>query len=269
MSRLADRDGAVRGVALLGALACLLAAAIASAAAAETIQKDNIVVSPTAKMRPRALPRTGTAPISISVSGQISTADESLPPQLKELQIEINRHGRFDFAGLPVCKIGQIQPASDSRALAACRSSLVGQGRFVGTFALSGATPYPISGRLLLFNGREGRHPVLLGHIYSSKPFATSFVIVFKLLAKRHGNYGTTLTADIAKALGNERNLTSIEMTLSRRWRSGGARHSYLSASCPAPKGFGAVPFPLARTTFSFAGGTKLNSVLTSSCRAR
>lgn len=259
-----------RSLTRLGALAlllCALSAGLAGAQGAE--QKGGLRVVPNASMKPRALPRKGTAPISVSVSGQISTVNETQPPQLRGLQIEINRHGRFDYQGLPVCRIAQIQPASDSRALSACRRSLVGQGRFSGTIDLGSPTLYPLEGRLLVFNGREHGHPVLLGHIYSRHPFGTSFVIVFGISTLRHGTYGTVLTANLAKALGKKRNLTGIEMTLSRRWRSGGRRHSYISAGCPAPKGLNRVPFSLVRATFSFAGGTKFNSTLTQQCRAR
>ena len=236
---------------------------------AQVEQLGNLRVSVDGKLLPRSLPRQGTAPVSVEVGGQISTTDETVPPQLRELKIEINRHGRFDFTGLPSCKLSQIQPASDSRALAACGSALVGEGRFAGTIALPGsAEPFPMAGRLLLFNGRRHGRPVLFGHIYSPKPFSSSFVLVFEMRTASHGTYGTTLTANLAKALGEKRNLDSIEMTLSRRYRYRGATHSYISAGCPAPKGFSRLPFPLARTTFSFAGGKTVRTVLTKSCRA-
>ncbi len=252
-----------------GALLVLGALALTALARAEIVQRGNLRVSVSAKMSPRALPRTGAAPIAVSVTGRVSTTDQSTPPQLKQLTIEINRHGRLDYRGLARCTVAQIQPASDSRALAACRSSLVGQGRFFGTIALPGSAPYPIEGRLLVFNGEEHGHQVLFGHIYSPHPFATSFVMTFQISNNRHGTYGTTLTADIAKALGARRYLTGIEMTLQRRYSSHGKRLSFLSAGCPAPKGFPGATFPLARTSFAFANGAKLTSTLTSNCKVR
>ena len=229
-------------------------------AAAEVVQKGDLIISTAAKMHPQVLPRKGTAPVSVSVSGQISTTDEAEAPPLKQLQIEINRHGKINSQGLPICKIGQIQPASDERALANCRSALVGEGHFSGTISLPGSAPFPTEGRLLVFNGQEHGRQVLFGHVYAPHPFATSFVIVFQITAKKSGTYGTTLTANLAEALGAKRSLTGIEMTLSRR---------YLSAGCPAPKGFPGATFPLARTTFSFVGGPKFASTLIRNCRAR
>src|SRR6478609_9173344 len=251
------------------ALVLLLALGAPLIAQAVITQKGNLRVTVTGKISPHNLPRSGVAPIAVSVGGQVSTTDESLPPQLKVLTIEINRDGRLDYRGLPVCSLHQIQPATNSRALSACRPSLVGQGSFDAYIVLKGQEPYPATGRLLVFNGREHGHQVLLGHIYIVHPFASSFVITFAISSHRHGQYATTLTADIAKALGTRRFLTGIEMTLSRRYSYRGARHSYLSAGCPAPKGFTKAPFPLARTSFAFAGGTKLSSTLTSTCGVR
>lgn len=242
----------------------------ATLARAEIVQKGNLRVLVNGKLSPKALPRHGVAPVSVSVSGNVSTTDGSAPPQLRTMQIDVNRHGRFDTVGLPVCRYNDIQPASDARALAACRSALVGEGHFAGTIALPGsAEPFPMEGRLLLFNGRQHGRPVLFGHIYSPKPFASSFVLVFEMTTAAHGTYGTTLTANLAKALGAKRNLESIEMTLSRRYRYHGASQSYISTDCPAPKGFPGITFPLARTSFSFAGGKKLTEVLEESCRAK
>lgn len=254
---------------ILTAAALLASLILAALAQAEITQKGNLRVTVTGKLSPHTLPRTGAAPISVSVDGQISTTDESNPPQLRQLKIEINSHGRLDYQGLPLCRIGQIQPASNSRALHACRSALVGQGSFAATISLPGQAPYPTQGRLLVFNGREGGHQVLLGHIYNFHPFASSFVIVFQISTRRHGQYGTTLTANLAKALGDKRNLTGIAMTLSRRYSYRGQSHSYLSAGCPAPKGFPGTTYSLARTSFAFAGGTTLAATLPSSCGAR
>jgi len=241
----------------------------AALATAEVAQEGKLRLTVNGGLSPRVLPREGAAPVAVSVSSQVSTTDESPPPQLKALQIEFNRIGQIDSSGLPICQVSDIQPASTSRALAACRSSLIGQGRFSADIHLSGQEPYATQGRLLVFNGLEHGHPVLLGQIYTARPFANSFVIVFKVGQAPRGRYGTVLTASLPKALGSWGNVTGIEMRLFRRYRHDGRSQSYLSAGCPAPKGVGRVSFPLARTSFSFAGGRKLTSTLTRTCKAR
>ena len=269
--RLCGRPGHHKpGSARVAALAAIMAlAGTAALAQAEIEQKGNLRVSVSGKLVPKKLPRKGTAPIAVSVSGRITTTDQSLPPQLKTLRIELNRNGRLDYTGLPTCKYGKIQPGSSSRALSQCRSSLVGRGSFTANITLAGQEPYPIRGRLLVFNGLRGKKPVLFGHIYSGNPFATSFVIVFKIQRLKGGTYGIALNAPLPKAMDAWGRLTGLEMTLSRRYHYKGRSHSFISSGCPAPRGFPGAVFPLARTSFAFAGGKKLSSVFTSECKVR
>lgn len=256
---------ALKPLALLAAIA-LLAAAPASA---ELVQKGNLRVAFSGKLSPQRLPRTGAAPIAVSVAGKIATVDGSLAPQLRTLRIELNRGGRLDTRGLPVCRASQIYPASTERALKACRGALVGRGSFSVDVVLAGQEPYPTRGKLLVFNSRRKGRPALLGQIYSDKPFTTSFVIPFKIAKIAKGRYGTALTASLPGALGNWGHVTGLDLRLSRRYTHRGKRHSFISASCPAPKGFPGVLFSLARTTYRFAGGKQLTSTLTRQCRVR
>jgi hypothetical protein len=232
-------------------------------------QKGTLRVAVSGKMAPKRLPRNGAAPISVSVGGQISTTDRSLPPQLKSMRIELNKEGRLDSTGLPPCNYNAIQPGSSSRALSACKDSLVGEGSFTANITLAGQEAYPTKGKLLVFHSVEKGKPVLYGHIYSPKPFATSFVIVFRVQKLGKGTYGTALDAPLPAAMDAWGRLTSLEMTLSKRYSYRGKQRSFISAGCPAPKGFPGATFPLARTEFSFDGGKKLSSVLSSSCKAR
>lgn len=250
-------------------LALLLAAALTTLADAEVTQHDHLRVVMQGDLAPKALPRSGAAPVAVSLGGDLSTTDGSDLPRLRTLQIEINRGGRLETRGLPECPISQIAIATSDRAAAACRGALVGSGTFHANIVLRGQAPYPTTGKLLLFNGRSHGKPVLFGHIYASKPFATSFVITFKIAERGHGTFGTVLSASLPEALGNWGYVTGIEMKLSRRYSYRGKRRSYLSAGCPAPKGLGAVPFPLIKASFGFDGGRKLESTLNRNCRAR
>jgi len=232
-------------------------------------QKGTLRVSVSGKLAPKRLPRNGAAPISVTVGGQISTTDKSLPPQLESMRIELNREGKLDSTGLPPCNYNRIQPGSSQRALSACRSSLVGEGSFTANITLAGQEPYPTKGKLLVFHSVEKGKPVLYGHIYSAKPFATSFVIVFAIQDLGKGTYGTALNAPLPAAMDAWGRLTGLEMTLSRRYTYKGKQRSFISAGCPAPKGFPGAVFPLTKTEFTFGDGRKLSSVLNSECKAR
>jgi hypothetical protein len=240
------------------------------ASASTVTQSENLRVAVTGKLSPKKLPRRGQAPISVSVGWDIATTDGSPPPKLKTLKIEINRNGRFDYEGLPTCPIAKIQPATTQRALSSCKSALVGRGSFNANIALKGqeGESYSTTGKLLVFNGEDKGKPVLFGQIYSAHPFATSFVIVFTVAKIAKGTYGTSLTATLPKALRSWGDLTGIEMSLSRRYGYQGKQHSYISAGCPAPKGFGLASFRLARTSFGFLGGKELASTVVGDCKA-
>lgn len=233
------------------------------------VRKGNLQVKVSGGISPKRLPRLGSAPVAVSVAGEISTVDQSPPPELRSLEIDLNRHGGLETKGLPVCHVEQIHPASTERALQTCGASLVGTGSFSVDVVLSGQEPYPTTGRLLLFNGVfKGRH-ALLGQIYSAHPFATSFVIPFAIQEKSKGRYGLTLTAKLPEALISWGRVTGLSMKLRRRYSYGGKRRSFASAGCPAPKGFGIVLFTLARTTFNFSGKRRITQTLTGRCRVR
>jgi hypothetical protein len=242
--------------------------AAARPSGAEILQHANVRVRVSGELTPKKLPRSGRAPIAVSVGGQIETTDGSPAPQLQTLGIELNREGKIDTKGLPLCPYDALEPASSARAMASCRSALVGKGSFEAEVSLTGEESYIAKGKLLAFNGRKGAKPVLFAHIYSPQPFATSFVITFEIKHASGGQFGSALVAQLPKTLSSWGKLTGIELRLDRRYTSGGERRSYLSAGCPAPKGFAKVAFPLARTSFGFAGGPTLRGTLTRTCKA-
>ncbi|HEX6153451.1 MAG TPA: hypothetical protein VFZ19_08020 [Solirubrobacterales bacterium] len=237
--------------------------------AGETQQVGSMLLDVSAQLSPKRLPRDRLAPIAVSIGWRISSTDGSEPPKLKTIAIEINRNGVLDASGLPACPYEKIQPASTSRALANCRPSLVGTGSFSALVGLEGQERYVAKGKMLVFNGVEKGKPVLYGQLYSGFPFANSFVIPFAISRTRKGAYGTTLQATLPANLRAWGNLTEVEMRLSRKYSHRGKSRSFLSASCPTPKGLGLALFRLARTSFSFTGGTDVSSTLTEQCNAR
>ncbi len=239
-----------------------------AASASEIVQRRNVRVRFDGKLTPRALPRHGAAPVGIAVDAEIISTDGGDPPQLRRIAIAINRHGHFDSAGLPRCRLRDIQPSTTVNALEACRDSLVGEGHFSANVKLPEQSPFPSEGKVLAFNGRMQGRQVILAHIYGTQPVPTSYVLPF-LISESRGTYGTVLEASLPQATGNWGYVTGLRMNLRRRFSANGKRRSYLSAGCPAPPGFPSVVFPLARTSFDFAGGMTLVSILSRNCKAR
>jgi DNA-binding beta-propeller fold protein YncE len=240
-----------------------------SGSEAAVIQRGGIRVSFDGKLAPRKLPREGSAPVRVSGAAKIAAPEEcKAPPSLQRISIAINRYGHFDSAGLPICTERDIQPATTQNALRACKSSLVGVGTFSASVGLSRQAPFPAEGKMYAFNGRVDSKPAILAHVYGTKPIPTSFTFPF-VLQPAKGAFGTVLTAKLPST-GKEGFITGLSMNLGRNYSFKGKRHSYLSASCPAPKGFSRVPaFPLAHADFKFKGGRSLGSTLVRSCGVR
>jgi hypothetical protein len=254
------------GFAILLAFVALAATGIASA---DTHKVGSMVVQLSARLAPKRLPREGQSPVAVTVGWKISTVDGSEPPTVKSVRIQINHHGILDPTGLPTCPYSQIQPASTARALKNCRPALVGTGNFTARVGLEGQENYDTQGKMVVFNGVEGGQPTLFGQIYTSYPFAASFVIPFKVSKSRHGTFGTTLDAKLPTSLVNWGNLTEVNMRLSRKFAYRGHSRSFLRAGCPTPEGVPTASFPLAKTDLDFIGGAHVSSTLTENCRVR
>jgi hypothetical protein len=249
-------------------LTCLCLLALSASAAAETAQKGDLRVSFEGKLSPHALPREGAAPVRVAVAGTIATTDGSAPPQLQKIEIAINRHGRFDPKGLAICPITQIQPATTADALAACRSSLVGEGSFSAKVLLPEQAPFPSAGKVYAFNGLFHGKPAILAHVYGTNPAPTSYTLPF-VISHAKGTFGAVLSASLPRVTSEWGYVTGLAMSLGRSFTYKGQRRSYISAGCPAPKGFRGASFPLARASYGFAGGRRLSSTLMRSCGVR
>lgn len=248
---------------MLALLALLGLSAVATAA---VVQRGNLRLTVSSLIQPYRLSRTGVDPIAIFVSGHIGTTDRTTPPQLERLTIRVNRQGLLQSKGLPVCHMPQIHASSTDRALRACGPALIGSGQFWANIVFPEQSPYPTRGRLLVFNGRQEGRPAILAHVFTSNPFASSFVIVFRIRRLSRGTYGTELSASLPPSLGSWGYLDRIKLTLRRDYRYRGRLRGYFNAGCPAPKGFERTAYPLALATFSFAERVQLSTTVVKNC---
>jgi hypothetical protein len=254
--------------AALSVAVIVLAALTASPGFAETARKEGVTVSVTGKLTPSTLPRRGAAPIGVRLGGKISLAQPGTLPKLTKLTIALNRNGQLDTRGLPRCPIGRIRPSTTREALAACGTSLIGEGSFSANVKFPEQSPFPSDGKVVAFNGRLHGRPAILAHIYGTAPLPTSYVLPFTI-TRTTGTYGTVLEASFPQVTGEWGYVTGITMNLHRRFSYGGRTHGYLSAGCPAPKGFTLISFPLARTSFEFDGGLAISTTLNRTCRVK
>jgi hypothetical protein len=251
-------------------LLLLLAAGMAVAPAmAEVVQKGDLVVSFQGSISPRALPRTGTVPVGVTVGGRVRRTDRGLPPSLRQISLRINRNGVLDRRGLPSCPLQRLRATDSAHALAACGPTQVGSGRVRGFVAIPEQAPLPFRGRVLAFNGRlrDGR-PAILAHLYTPRPLPLTFILAFSI-ERTPGTFGTRLVAEVPKRTRRLTHITSFELRLRRVYRAGGERRSYLSAGCPAPPGFPGTSFPLVRASYRFDGEPPVGTTLVRTCHVR
>lgn len=256
-----------RSLPLAAALA--LSALLAIPAAAELSQHGNLFIRFDGGIAPLALPRHEPAPISVRIEGRVRTLKGKHPPGLREIEVEINRGGKIDATGLPVCRRGRIETATPSEALAACGRSLVGSGGIVGRTTLANQTPTTVRAEILLFNARVHGHIAVLAHLYETQPTPLAGVMRFRVARRKHGAYGTAISGRLPTTFNRNGYVKSIFLQLERRYAYRGKRRSYITAACAAPAGFKAASFPFAHASMAFDDGRKLASTLVRTCRVR
>jgi hypothetical protein len=249
-------------------LALAISGLAAAQATAELTAHGDLFVKFSGGIAPKALPRDRPAPISIQIGGIVRTLSGERPPALRQISIAINQGGKLDSRGLPTCRRGQIDPSTTKGALAACGPALIGRGSYTADIAFPEQSSFPSKGRILAFNAVVGGQRAILAHVYGANPLPITRVVVFHV---RHtqGTYGTVLTAALPKADNPYGYLTSINLGIHRTFLYGGHTHSYLSAACAAPAGFGLATFRFAHASMRFADGRTLASTLIRSCRVR
>jgi hypothetical protein len=240
----------------------------ASLAQAELTERGDLFVRFNGGIEPNALPRAIRAPISVSISGAVKTLSGERPPALRRIEIAINRGGRLETRGLPVCRRHQIDPSTSSEALEACGRALVGRGSYAAQVAFPEQVDFPSQGRILAFNAIVGGQRAILAHIYGTEPVPITRIVVFRIRASR-GTYGTILTGSLPASLNRYGYVKRISLSLHRTYIHRGRSRSYLSAACAAPAGFPGAVFPFAHASMTFEDGRTLSSTLTRSCRVR
>jgi hypothetical protein len=257
----------MRRLALAAVLLACLPAGVA--AARQFVQEGNLRVAFDARLLPNDLPREREAPVTVQLTGAVRTTDGSIPPQLRQISIAMNRAGIVSVTGLPSCQASELQQTSTEAALAQCRSALVGRGHFSADVNFSGAPVFPARGPVLVFNSSTPKHTGLLLHLYGSSPVRAAFVLPFKITRNRKGKFGTVFSTRIPRLASDRGYVTDIDLSIGRKYRYRGKQRSFISASCAAPAGFTTVPYELAKATFSFAGNKQLTTRLPGDCKVR
>jgi len=250
----------------LVAVALLATLVLAGVARAEVERDGDIVVTLDGGISPRSLPRTGMAPVTVTLDSTFKSVEGSdPPPQLHTIAVGINRGGKIFDRGLPTCRVRRIQPTTIKAARRICGNAIVGSGHVQVRVHLANQPPFTFTGPLLVFHAKPAAgHPRLLAQVYGRKP-PSAFVLTFNVLEKQ-GTFGTVIKTTLPKPARQWAYVTHFDMKLHRVYNYQGQKYSFISAGCAAPEGFPGAVYPFARANFGFAENQHVVTTLIRDC---
>jgi hypothetical protein len=220
----------LRKILLVTALAALAAAGTAYAI---SIEFGNTVISATATIQPRELPKRGYAPISLTSITRIGTRDHSTPSTLESIEFLVDKHGRVDTKGVPVCTIAKLAGTTPAQARKRCAGAMVGTGLGKAVVTMPGRAPFRISSPLSFFNAPPSNgKPTLIAHAYETVPSPQALLvpIVVERIAK--GRYGYRVQVEMPEIAGGFGAATLAEATIGAVRKRHGKKVGYLNAQC-------------------------------------
>ncbi len=239
--------------------ALALVGVLIATASGQTVRAGNLIVTIEGGIAPRKLPKKIPAPITLTVSGSLKTADGTHPPALKTLHLEFDKHGQLNTKGLATCRPQQLQSTQTATAERVCKEALVGSGRAEAEIAFPEQPPFSASGKLLIFNGApKGGKQVLILHVYAFVPAPTTFVTT-AVIGKQGGKYGTTAEIKVPTITAGQGSLIGFNASLHKTWTYKGQKQSLLLATCPTGHLY-------AHGDFAFVDGMKLSGDVARSC---
>jgi hypothetical protein len=227
----------VRVVIATGSAALLCALAFAALAAAQSISLEvgNLMLSFSATVKPKALPRTSRVPVSIALSSRFATKDGSQPPPISGATIDLDRAIAVDTGGVPICTAGQLENQTTEGVEAVCGAAIVGSGSARIEIANPGGAPFLAESRLLAVNaGSAGGTTTVLVHAYLAGPNPEAVVVPIALTRLPKGSFGLRARVTVPAIASGAGSLASFDLTFAKRTFSvGGRKHGYLTAKCP------------------------------------
>jgi hypothetical protein len=264
MSSLGKRGGGRRGKALASvALSLALLAAAATMAYALQIRAGDILIDAEGGFSPTTLPKHENAPITLHGGGSISTVTGALPPILKTLTIEFDRHGSVQTTGLPTCTMGKLDATTTAAARHSCPGAIVGEGEGKAIVQFPESAPIPVSSPLTLFNGPP-KHgdPTVLAHAYITVPVPSTYVVEIVIERIHKGVYGYRTKGTIPSIAGGAGVPISGSLKIGRKWTYKGHHYSYINARCETGR-------LQARGEFTFSDGTFLSGTFVRPCTVK
>jgi hypothetical protein len=234
---------------------------LAGGAGAAMVRVDDLILRADGGFTPRELPRRAFAPIDFEGWADVKATGGGMPPAVEQIVLDFDRDGRLTTRGLATCSAQQVEAATPAQARRVCPQAIVGTGRVEALIGLPGQTPVRVGSALTLFNGpRKGGMPTVVFHARTSVPAVQTFAISIPI-ERRGGYYSYRAVTDVPPIAEGYGALTRVEIKVGKRFRSGGAKRSYVSARCSD----GILD---THGRFTFADGTVIDGAVEKPCRA-
>jgi hypothetical protein len=218
----------------LSAVLAIGVAAIASAAGT-TIRAGNLILRFGSNVAPRKLPGHRYAPIALHINGKIKTSDGTHPSAFREATVDIDKNGRIDTRGVPVCRGGQLEARDTKAAKRVCRRAIVGHGNAHVEISFPEQAPIKVASPLLIFNGgTKGKKTTMYIHSFITVPVPAAIVTTITIKKIQKGRFGYRTVAKVPVIAGGNGSALDFSFTIAKKFFSfKRRRHSYLEARCP------------------------------------
>lgn len=243
---------------VVGLLSGLSAVAVAGGASIGFPPQINFRFN--AHLSPVKLPKGQQAGIGVRVDAKVSMEDGSHPPALRELILELDKNIAIDPIGLPTCRHRLLADDTGQRAEQDCQDALIGMGQAEFEIASPEQAPFPAPSEVLAFNaGRTGGQDHLLLHAYLAAPVSAAVVIPVEVHKVNRGRFGLEAVAKVPEVAGGYGSITSLSLSLRRKFTYKGKPRNYLLAKCPDSQ-------LVAKGTGIFSDGSRLAGSLVRPC---
>jgi hypothetical protein len=183
-----------------------------------TVSRPDMEATVTASVAPTRLPARGGAPVTLTVAGNISRPDDTVPSPLHAISLLLDRQLTVRTAGVPICTVN-LPGAPPAYMRKHCGKALIGSGTVDETLTYpEGSINQHLD--LLFFNSRPG---VRMYIYYPHPPPGQVRSLMVSVGTVRR------LRIRMGAALGST---ASFRFRLGRTWREDGKRYSYLNGRC-------------------------------------
>lgn len=214
-------------------IAAALTLAICASAYAIRAEIGKTVVSATAELQPRALPRRGGAPVTLSTTTRIGTKDGSVPPALKTLTFELDKHGFVETKGLPTCTLAKLEGTTPQQARSRCGKALVGKGTGTARVQMPGAAPVKMTSPLSFFNAPPtGGRPTIIAHAYETIPKPETLLVPIVIEKVHDGRYGFRAEVELPEIAEGHGAPILAQATLGVTYKHDGKEVGFVNARC-------------------------------------